>query len=54
MSKLVARTVFAFAAAALAAGAPAPIDPREGVQAVEVLRELWPVADLPAGLAASG
>ncbi len=40
--------------AALAAGAPAPIDPREGVQAVEVLRTLWPVADLPAGLAASG
>jgi 2-alkyl-3-oxoalkanoate reductase len=40
--------------AALAAGAPAPIDPREGVQAVGVLRELWPVADLPAGLAASG
>jgi predicted dehydrogenase len=39
--------------AALAAGVPAPIDPREGQQAVEVLRTLWPIAASPARLASS-
>lgn len=40
--------------AALAAGAPAPIDPREGLQAVAVLRSLWPDVEAPLGLASSG
>jgi predicted dehydrogenase len=31
--------------AALDAGKPSPVDPREGAQAVAVLRSLWPVAD---------
>jgi predicted dehydrogenase len=39
--------------AALAAGAPAPIDPREGAQAVAVLRTLWPVTEPRAALASS-
>jgi predicted dehydrogenase len=30
---------------ALAAGRPSPVDPREGMQAVEVLRSIWPAAD---------
>jgi predicted dehydrogenase len=40
--------------AALAAGAPAPIDPREGLRAVEVLRAVWPIEESPARLASSG
>ena len=39
--------------AALEAGAPAPIDPREGLQAVSVLRTLWPDVEAPVGLAVS-
>jgi len=39
---------------ALAAGQPSPIDPREGLRAVEVLRTLWPLAESPARLASSG
>jgi 2-alkyl-3-oxoalkanoate reductase len=40
--------------AALAAGAPSPIDPREGAQAVEVLRALWPLPESAMRLASSG
>jgi hypothetical protein len=39
---------------ALAAGQPAPIDPREGAQAVGVLRALWPAADSATRLASAG
>ena len=39
---------------ALVAGQPSPIDPREGLRAVEVLRTLWPLAESPARLASSG
>ena len=39
---------------ALAAGKPAPIDPHEGAQAVEVLRALWPAAEGSARLASAG
>jgi len=38
----------------LAAGRPAPIDPREGVQAVGVLRALWPAVEDNARLASAG
>jgi predicted dehydrogenase len=36
---------------ALTSGKPSPVDPREGVRAVEVLRSIWPAAD-PARFAA--
>jgi predicted dehydrogenase len=39
---------------ALAAGQPSPIDPREGIQAVEVLRSLWPAGNDTARLAPTG
>ncbi|MGH8260378.1 MAG: hypothetical protein ACREUG_11895, partial [Steroidobacteraceae bacterium] len=40
----IAPTIHAFYAA-LEAGQPAPIDPHEGLHAVEVLRSVWPVAE---------
>ena len=38
---------------ALAAGKPSPIDPREGEQAVTVLRDIWPLADTAARAAST-
>ena len=39
---------------ALAAGKPAPIDPREGAQAVGLLRALWPLVEGTTRLASAG